>query len=102
MIDLPYPQQPRNKNGCGLLLIILTLLYLLFFTTVVWESQTTDNSDPLALVGMVIGMMFFRPILDRWHFANQARRPRSQEVEPADRTVAAGKAGMAYIAILPS
>lgn len=63
MIDLPYPQQPRNKGGCGFLLIVLTLLFSLLFITT-WKEQSAYDSNPIPAYAVIIAMLIcFGPLL---------------------------------------
>ncbi|MGH3813358.1 MAG: hypothetical protein ACRDUV_13025 [Pseudonocardiaceae bacterium] len=68
MMDLPYPQEPKNKAGCGLLLIVLTSIFLTFIimTTKSEMKDTVVNSPyPIAsIIGFIIGfMIMFGPLL---------------------------------------
>lgn len=70
MIDLPYPQEPKNKAGCGLLLIVPTLILLTFTITIMKSTggydTVTNSPHPLAsTIGFIIGymIMFGPPLL---------------------------------------
>jgi hypothetical protein len=72
MMDLPYPQEPKSKAGCGRLLIVLALIFLSFLAIAVKSvinDAVVNSPHPIAsIVGSIIGCIFllafiFGPLL---------------------------------------